>query len=204
VAGRVNPDGTLVNSTTPGEFTLTKEAGSGSYLLTINGKTPTDGMLLLVAGNGDAESADNSMSYEAAGNSFRILGVDMITTGEKEAGTFTSLQDTGFQFAYIDFDDAPSLPGGNFAEADFDNSGAVDGADLAAWKLGFGTASGASKAQGDADADGDVDGGDYLLWQRQLGTVTAVGAAGAVPEPNAMALVLLSGAGMFARARRRG
>jgi hypothetical protein len=52
------------------------------------------------------------------------------------------------------------------APADFDNSGgAVNSADLAAWR----TAAAAGNANADADGDGDSDGNDFVLWQRQLG-----------------------------------
>jgi len=203
VAGRVNPDGTIINSTgvgtNPGEFTLTRDA-AGEYLLSVAGRTPDQGMLLLNA-TGPAGSLDNSMVYEADGNAFRIIGLDMITSTESAAGEFVETEDTGFSFAFIDFITPPTLPGGDFAEADFNNSGVVDGADLAAWQAGFGT--GTTKAQGDADADSDVDGNDFLVWQRQLGTTTTVAAAGAVPEPNVMVLTLLAGVGLLARTRQR-
>jgi hypothetical protein len=68
---------------------------------------------------------------------------------------------------------------------------------------------------GDFDVDGDVDGNDFLVWQRGLGTThsaatlatwkanfgaPAVAAAGAVPEPSS--IVLLLAAGMLLAARR--
>ena len=200
IAGRVNMDGTLVNSTNPAEFTLVKD-GTGSYLLTIPGRTPDQGMLLLT-GTGATGSVDNTLVYEAAGSSFRILGVDMVSNAEREAGSLTSLEDTSFQFAFIDFLSPLIAPGGgSFLEADFNQDGNVNGADLTAWKSGFGT--GTMKAQGDADADGDVDGADFLVWQRQFGQAPpAAAAAGAVPEP---ATALLSGLGLAALAavRRR-
>jgi hypothetical protein len=203
VAGRVGGDGSVLASTgvgtNPGEFTLTRES-DGSYLLTVAGKSPADGTLLLTPeGTG---TDDNSLVYEAAGgNAFRILGIDYVTMAERAASTPPSAQDTPFTFAFVDFDDLPSIDVPMFAAADFNNSGAVDGADLTAWQGGFGT--GTTKAQGDADADGDVDGGDFLVWQRELGTVTAVTAAGAVPEPTGLALgVMVLGLAGFARRRR--
>jgi hypothetical protein len=189
VAGRVNSDGTLASSTSTSGFSLVKEA-AGSYLLTVNGKTPSSGMLLLTGGNGDASSADNTIVYESAGNAFRILGVDLITQAEKEAGNFTMLEDSGFQFAYIDYIDAPIAPATGFLAADFNNSGTVDSADLAAWKSGFGTASGAAKANGDANGDGAVNGSDFLVWQRQLNGASSLASQQNVPEPSSALLTL--------------
>jgi hypothetical protein len=72
---------------------------------------------------------------------------------------------------------APASP------ADFDGSGAVDGLDLAAWSIGFGSP-GPVHSQGDADEDGDVDGSDFLIWQRELGAGSPIQpAAQVVPEP---------------------
>ena len=55
----------------------------------------------------------------------------------------------------------PELPG------DFDGDGAVDAADLSAWKDEFSQTGAALNADG--DADNDVDGRDFLLWQRNFG-----------------------------------
>jgi len=69
----------------------------------------------------------------------------------------------------------------------------------------------------DFDSDGDVDGADFLLWQRdnlgasaladwkaEYGTVPAVAAVSAVPEPSALALLMLGaiGAVSLRKARR--
>jgi hypothetical protein len=204
VAGRVAGDGSVVNSTgvgaNPGQFTLSRES-DGSYLLNIVGKTPTDGTLLLSAEGTGVD--DNSLVYEAAGNSFRIIGVDYVTFDERSMQSITpSAQDTPFTFAFIDFDAPPVVdPGGNFLEADFDEDGSVDGDDLAAWESGFGT--GTAKDDGDADSDGDVDGNDFLVWQRQLGTTPpATAAVGAVPEPAALALAAVCFVGLAGLRRK--
>jgi hypothetical protein len=190
VAGLVNPDGSLINSTPTGEFTLVREA-AGTYLLTVDGRTSSQGMLLL-----NANTADHTLAYEPAGASFRIFALDPVNQAEYE-GTVAELTlvDTNFQFAFIDYVTPPDAPGGNFLPADFDENGVVDSGDLTAWRGGFGDNT-ATKSQGDADADGDVDGSDFLTWQRQLGQTPAVASAAAVPEPAAMALVLLAGAGL--------
>jgi hypothetical protein len=82
---------------------------------------------------------------------------------------------------------------------DFDLDRDVDGADLTILRTGFGSAT--SYTAGDADFDGDVDGADLLVWQRNVGPPNAaVGAAGAVPEPGAAALLTV---GAWALAWRR-
>jgi hypothetical protein len=72
--------------------------------------------------------------------------------------------------------------------ADFDEDGQVDAADLAAWQLGAGLASGARHYHGDANADGRVDGADFLIWQRSA----AAAASASVPEPNAFAVLVVA------------
>jgi hypothetical protein len=99
-------------------------------------------------------------------------------------------------------DNAPPVVQPSFA-ADFNSNGVVDGADLVAWKAGFGMATGATRANGNADADGDVDGTDFLIWQQQLGSGAATVAAGAVPEPAALGLAGLAVAATLAAGRRR-
>ncbi|RIK76550.1 MAG: hypothetical protein DCC67_13735 [Planctomycetota bacterium] len=206
VAGRVNADGSIINSTGigtgAGQFTLTRSS-DGQYLLTVAGKTPNTGMLLLTPAAGADGVADNTLVYEPAGNAFRILGLDLVTIEEKDAGAGITFEDTAFSFAYIDYLAPPESTGpGNFLAADFNENGVVDGADLAAWKNGFGT--GDSKAEGDADADLDVDGADFLAWQRQFGQLPAGAAtAAAVPEPQAVLLALLAGAALAGCRRRQ-
>jgi hypothetical protein len=76
--------------------------------------------------------------------------------------------------------------------ADFNGSTAVDAADLATWRTGFGSTSG-TFASGNLDVDGDADGADFLLWQRQLGTHALSTAAGhAIPEPSSVSLIALA------------
>jgi autotransporter-associated beta strand protein len=79
---------------------------------------------------------------------------------------------------------------------DFNGDGSVNGADLNAWKAGFGAPTGAAHSQGDSNADADADGADFLVWQQQFGSGPgAVPTVNPVPEPMALALVpLLTGA----------
>jgi hypothetical protein len=82
--------------------------------------------------------------------------------------------------------------------ADFNSDGLVDAADLTQWRRDF-----AANRLSDADNDGDTDGADFLTWQRQVGSsLSAEGAAGAVPEPASLVLLLAAAAGLRAHRRR--
>lgn len=90
------------------------------------------------------------------------------------------------------------------ADADFNGNGQVNGDDLAAWKGGFGLATGAAKSVGDANGDFDVDGADFLKWQTQLTLGgAALPAVAVVPEPAAGTLLILGGVGLARCVRRR-
>lgn len=198
VAGVVQASGSLISSTEQSEFTLTK-VGAGEYKLTITGKTPETGMLLL---NATAEGdGDNSVVYEPDpdGVSFRIIGVDHVTLDEiNNQFLLPNPEDTGFSFAYIDFETPPSLAGGD--DADFNGDGLVNGADFLIWQQGVG--SGTQLSQGDANGSGNVDGVDLAVWESQFGTAggNSAGAAAAVPEPTGWATAL---AGLVAAAALR-
>jgi hypothetical protein len=80
--------------------------------------------------------------------------------------------------------------------SDFNGDNAVNAADLANWRNGFGTSSGATHFQGDADLDYDVDGADFLAWQRQFSPNPAIVPTNtAIPEPATSALVVVAAVG---------
>jgi hypothetical protein len=183
IAGVARADGSLISSTDTGGFSLAK-VGDGEYKLTIPGKSPTTGMLLL---NATAEGdGDNSVVYETDpdGTSFRILGIDHVTVDEIENQfLLTAPEDTGFSFAYIDFEAPPALA--TAIPGDFDGDGDVDDLDFAQWEGDFGV-----NGDSDADGDGDSDGVDFLLWQASRGLPAASPALATVPEPVTCAVVL--------------
>jgi hypothetical protein len=196
VAGRVDAAGSVLASTNPTEFTLVKE-DTGTYLLTITGKTPEDGTLLLTPEQ-TAGLNDNVLAYDAGpGGAFRIFGIDQVSYEEKVDLNFPSLEDTSFTFAFLDHDAPPILGSETFLEADFNEDGSVDGNDLAVWQDAYNTTT-----AGDADGDGDSDGRDFLMWQRQYGgspSLSAVSSAAAVPEPSMIGLVSLAGLALVGR-----
>jgi hypothetical protein len=87
--------------------------------------------------------------------------------------------------------------------ADFNEDGHVDGDDLAVWRLGMGTATGALHTQGDANGDFAVDGDDYLIWQRRLNSPPLVAPSSTeAPEPGALTLTLAAIGGLAGQLRR--
>jgi hypothetical protein len=84
-------------------------------------------------------------------------------------------------------------------DADFDNDGDVDGSDFLTWQRGVGPG---TNATGDADGNGLVNGADLSIWRSKFG-VSAVAAAGAVPEPASATLVLSVGIALIAFGQRR-
>ncbi len=86
------------------------------------------------------------------------------------------------------------------ANADFDGDNDVDGNDFLVWQRGLGPG---TSSTGDANGDGTVDGADLTIWRDQFGSAPIAAAAGAVPEPSALALASLGLAALAARRRRR-
>jgi hypothetical protein len=76
---------------------------------------------------------------------------------------------------------------------DFNGDKVVDGDDLNVWQTSFGTGG------ADANDDGITDGADFLIWQRNLGlgVPNLSGALSAVPEPSAMASLLVGSSLLF-------
>jgi hypothetical protein len=186
VAGWVDEDGSLLSSTDTSGFTLTKDPSNpGTYLLSIPGKSPETGSLLL-SGTGENGSIDNVLVYEAAGSDFRILGLDMITTAEASGGSFVDLEDTEFSFAYIDFNAPPVAPNVGLA-GDVDGDGDVDGRDFLTIQRGFGSL---------------YDGDDIAAWKQNYGMSSSLSTIAVVPEPTSVALLALSVAGLAMRRQR--
>lgn len=206
-AGLVAADGSIVSSS-PGagtDWSLTKESddrGLAQYRLsfTDSSKGPSEGMLLLV-GTGDyegLENQDNSMLYEVDGNDFLIRGVDHVS-GLVPA-EFTDYEDTGFMFAYVDFDDAPSLAAPQSLRGDFNSDGFVDAADYTVWRDNVDDLNEANLGW-NGDGIAGIDEGDYEVWAANYGASLPVTTA-AVPEPASALLSLVALASLLQFSRR--
>lgn len=201
IAGMVAEDGSLLSSTDGAgtEWTLTRESDGRSlpqYRLSITGKSPDDGMLLLTSTGRFAseENFDNSMIYEKDGSDFLIRGLDHITNADTG---FVDFQEAGFMFAYIDFENGPIAPPAVGLAGDFNNDGIVDAADYTVWRDNLGGDE--STLGGNGDGVGVVDNDDYALWAANYGA-TSGAVITAVPEPTAIVLLGLAGvAGLAAR-----
>ncbi len=93
--------------------------------------------------------------------------------------------------------------GVSYDPADFNEDGHVDGDDLTAWRLGFGTLAGATHSQGDANGDQMVNGDDFLIWQRRLNAPPLVAPNSTQsPEPGTWSMALAAMAAVAGRVRR--
>lgn len=182
---------------------LTPGHASDAALLTIQGglligtplKTSIDGAVVGMSGK---TKVDLSQTGPLTPGVYNLI--DFSHSPYAEAGVLGSAFPTLSNFVTI----APSATPGEFSvvgnvlqfraaalAADFDEDGDVDGADLVAWKAGFGTSFNSLHVQGDADSDRDVDGVDFLVWQRQFGGSDSSHSLNNLPEPTSVSLLLL-------------
>ncbi len=75
---------------------------------------------------------------------------------------------------------------------DFNQDFDVDGSDFLTWQRGFGVTTLASLNDGDGNHNGTVTGTDLTIWETQYGTAGSLATLQAVPEPTAMALLLIA------------
>jgi T5SS/PEP-CTERM-associated repeat protein len=141
------------------------------------------------------------------GDKFEILEALSVT------GTFDTVLDPNlsgidFSVTYLANSVIVNVLGGFVFNADWTGAPSVGPEDLAVWQMNFGTMV-PPGTLGDANGDGLVDGADFAIWQQQLGTTPAVAAsgsaAGAVPEPSTIVMLVAALAaplGLRRRARR--
>lgn len=208
----LEPPGTITRATPTGAIynldaaNLLVSVNQGTIVVTGSTNETTDLSADPVAGSAP-EGTLGSLTLTTSGtnglytriNALLTLPINIEQSSDLEGGN-GKVAATGTLNATSSFYVALSgIPG------DFQLNGAVDDADLAIWKSGFGVAAGATASNGDANADGLVDGADLLIWQGSHGTQPpAIGSdLATLPEPGTLGtcLAALTAIGMM-RLRR--
>jgi len=173
----------FVGGTTPGTEL--------SNLLVTAGTAQLDGTLIL-------SLFDDGGGFEPElGDQFAIITAPGGVVGQFDQLVQPSGMPTGLLFEVQYTANSVLLFVDNTYEADFNRNGVVNGDDLTVWNSAYGL-----NNYADANSDGLSDGADFLVWQRQYGLGLPVAMAAAIPEPTAMALLVIATA-MLAHHRRR-
>jgi hypothetical protein len=130
VAGKINSNGTIDFGRSVGDYTVTR-LGTGTYEITVLGKTPDTGVLVLnnvslVTSGGVTAAEDNYLTYaaDATGTKFVIMTRDFPNS---------TLQDKDFAFAYIDYVNPPALVGVNGPQVPEPSAAALVAVAACAW-----------------------------------------------------------------------
>jgi hypothetical protein len=147
----------------------------------------------------DNASANRITEFKTSGSTGLAGGATVLNLGAPvttSAGAL-DIDDFGFQFALssgqivngiVKFG---SLPTFTPNVADYNHDGNVDGADFLVWQRGVGSA--VTPGTGaDGSHNGVIDAADLALWKTNFGSATAVAAS--VPEPGALALLMVAAA----------
>ncbi len=96
-------NGSAITDITVGNYTLTRQ-GTGEYLLTVDGESPSTGILLLtgsslhILANGEVAPMNHYLSYEAFGFDQFLINLRQIN-----GGSGADLADGQFYFAFVPF-----------------------------------------------------------------------------------------------------
>ncbi|MDX2148869.1 MAG: hypothetical protein SFZ23_15245 [Planctomycetota bacterium] len=160
-------DGRLSINGSAGDFTLVR-TGTGTYRLSIPGKSDATGTLILQSMGEDSDTAPAGsrrfLSYAPSGNDF-IIEARYLTTGNNIFGEDAVLGDTDFAFVYIDHTNPIAPCNDECAGADFNGDSQVDFFDY----LDFASAFGNEEPAADFNSDGQVDFFDYLDFASAFG-----------------------------------
>lgn len=87
----------------------------------------------------------------------------------------------------------------NVNAADYNFNGFIDLGDYQLWKSTFGST---TNAAADGNGNGIVDAADFVIWRDARGGAGS-GSGTIIPEPSAIALLLLMASGLFLKARKK-
>jgi hypothetical protein len=146
---------------------------------------------------------DNQDNFITGGGFFRIsasqaTGFEDVFRGFDTTEIRPGYVDSQHDFGYEQL--AGSFTLTTFGPGDYDFDGDVDGDDYTKWRSEYGTTSFMS----DGNDDGTVNAADYTVWRNNLGATAAAtsSSSATVPEPNAVALALMSLLAFLRRPRR--
>ena len=222
VDGTTNPYVRLKVNRSTGEITLINDSPGGVDISAYQISSPAGrlqpGDLHNIAGNPGFPTGNgtgNGWETDGANNSMQILETFFAGSSNFSSGVEIPLgdvfapggaEDLVFQYRNATGGIVSSVVeyvGAAAASADFDSDGDVDGRDFLAWQRGFGLTGQTSKVNGDANGDGSVTGADLNVWKATFGGTGAVPAAGAVPEPATVQLLVTVGGALAAGCRRQ-
>lgn len=212
IGGQVSgADASMIHSSGDAFFDISRN-GAGEYALSVfdaDGQTKLtgdDGMLILsvsgaMAGTPTlADRAFMSYEYDSVSGNFIIQSRHLAAVGspnsENQFGDFLELRDADFYVAWVDFDN-PLSPASSIKPGDFNDDGFVDAADYTVWRDNLGAPAGTLTNDDSGLVSGDS---QYDTWKASFGNEGSIG-AGAVPEPAAWALLLLSAIGLGLKRR---
>jgi hypothetical protein len=126
---------------------------------------------------------------------WKISYTGNITWSDPNTSTVAAISGTGGGDVVLIGDSSIIVPQG--VPGDYNNNGIVDAADYVLWRKG-------GPLQNEVDTPGTVNAADYTAWRARFGNTSGSGSglnASAVPEPNAILLVMcvLLGAGLARR-----
>jgi hypothetical protein len=207
----VDPDPLVVDPAPPSRDLLAASPTAiFSFTADAGGVTPITLAQNVGEASGGAEIEGSQLELNLDAFAFtptsRLTLID--ATASLLSGQFGSVSFLGGTTAVVNYD---LLNGDVFLDnfqagaiaGDFDADGDVDGADFLTWQRGLGITGTATVGQGDANGDMNVNAADLAIWRQNFGPGASVSAVGAVPEPAAWLLALLSSAAIGIAVRRR-
>jgi hypothetical protein len=136
-----------------------------------------------------------SATFGGSAYKWKISYTGNIIWANPNESTVTSISGTGGADVVLIGDSSVIVPAG--VPGDYNNNGVVDAADYVLWRKG-------GPLQNEVDNPGTVNAADYTAWRTRFGSTSGSGlGASAVPEPNAIMLIVAGLFGLVASRRAR-
>ena len=192
----VADDGSAANGGGIQKWTESGGTWSLQYTLLNTGATTTGTRGLA----GTVDDGNNAVLYATTTQTSNNNLIKVVDAGAASTASILASAGTNAVFRGVEFVGSVTPPANN---ADFNSDGVVDGRDFLIWQRGFQLTGQTGKTNGNANADTVVDEADFVVWKSKFGGSPAVAAAGAVPEPGALALSVMGLLGSRRASRKR-